>query len=235
MTGRRPVQNVGSRKARTLLALLGTRQGRVVGVDTIVEALWNDPPPRRPEAGVATLVSRLRARFGAAAVVGGRAGYRLGETVGVDLHEAAELVAEAETLLRDGEASLCAVAAESGLALLDGGPALAEYSAELDWAERTRDMQARLLRRARVTVAEAALRTGEPERACPPAEAAIAADPLDEAACRLLMRACFALGEPAQALLAYERLRRTLAVELGTDPALATQELYFAVLREHHT
>lgn len=139
----------------------------------------------------------------------------------MDLHEAAELVAEADTLLRAGEASLCAVVAETGLGLLDGGPALAEYSAELAWAEQTRAMQARLLRQARVLVAEAAVRTGEPERACPQAEAAIAADPLDEAACRLLMRACFALGEPAQALLAYERLRRTPAAELGTDPALA--------------
>lgn len=139
------------------------------------------------------------------------------------LHEAAELITEAETLLRHGEPSSSAVAAERGLDLLRGGPAQA------------RDLETSLLRRAWVTLAEATLRLGEPERARPLAENAIAADPLDETAYRMLIRACFAAGEPAHAINAYQRLHRTLAVELGTDPAPATQELYLAVLAERNT
>jgi len=225
---------VGSRKARTLLALLGTRRGSVVPVDEIVEVLWDGRRPRRPEAGVATLVSRLRAQFGTDVVIGGRAGYRLGEQVTVDLDEAAALAAEAEALVREGEPALGAIAAERGLELLSGGPVLADHPAT-GWAEQARHQQARLLRRLRLAIAEAALNTGEPERARPRAEAAIAADPLDEAAYRLLMRACFAAGEPAHALLAYHRLRNVLAAELGTDPALATRDLYMSVLHERHT
>jgi DNA-binding SARP family transcriptional activator len=230
----RKAPDVGSRKARTLLALLGTRPGRLVAVDRIVEALWDDRPPRRPEANVATLVSRLRARFGADMVLGSRAGYRLGETVKVDLHDAAELIAEAEALLSNGEPTLCVIAAEQGLELIGGGPVLAEHPSA-DWAERARDLQDGLLRRGRTTLAEAALRVGAPRRAHLLAETAIAADPLDETAYRVLMRACVANGEPARAIVAYQRLRGTLVAELGTDPAPVTRRLYLAVLHEHQS
>jgi DNA-binding SARP family transcriptional activator len=228
--GVRKAPAVGSRKARTLLALLGSRRGRMVAIDEVVEALWEGRRPRRPEANVATLVSRLRAQFGAAVITGGRPGYRLGEQVEVDLDEAAALGAEAETLLRRGDSSLCVVAAERGLELLSGGPVLADHPAA-GWADEARHRQARLLRGLRLTVAEAALSTGEPRRARPCADAAIGADPLDEAAYRLFMRACAAAGEPAHALLAYHRLRHVLAVELGTDPAPPTRDLFLSVLR----
>ncbi|MFD1545765.1 ATP-binding protein, partial [Nonomuraea guangzhouensis] len=64
---------------------------------------------------------------------------------------------------------------------------------------------------------------------------AVAADPFDEAAQRLLMRAHGAAGEPARALLAYERLRDILAAELGTDPAAETRAVHLAILRERPT
>lgn len=229
--GSRRAWDLGSRTARTLLAFLGTRHDRTIAVDAIVDALWDG---RRPDVGVATLVGRLRARLGPAAIAGGHAGYRLGETVMVDLHEAAALVTDAEALLRHGDPSSSAVAAERGLGLLRGGPALADQPSS-HWAAQARDLETTLLRRAWITLAEAALRMGEPERTRPLAENAIAADPLDETAYRLLMRACFAAGEPAHAITVYQRLHRTLAVELGTDPAPATQELYLAVLDERNT
>src|SRR5688500_2113690 len=77
--------DVGTRKARLVLALLAVAGGRLVAVDELVEALWPDRPPRRPAANVATLVSRLRAVLGPDAIVGRRDGYRLGRTVVVDL------------------------------------------------------------------------------------------------------------------------------------------------------
>jgi DNA-binding SARP family transcriptional activator len=39
------------------------------------------------------------------------------------------------------------------------------------------------------------------------------------------------MDEPARAMVAYHRLRTTLAVELGTDPATTTRALHVAVLR----
>lgn len=221
----RPAQ-VGSRKARTVLALLGARGHRLVAVDSVVDAVWGGAPPRRPEAGVATLVSRLRSKFGPEMILGGRTGYRLGDTVRVDLHEAAVRVAEAED--HPGRRGLAA--AQRAVDLLDGGPALVAHPA-VHWADQARALQEALLRRAWHAAAASALATGSPGRARALAETAIAADGLDEAAYRILMCACVATGEPGRAVVSYHRLRTTLAVELGTDPSAATQELYVSMLQ----
>ena len=221
---------LGSRKARTLLALLGARAGRVVTVDSVVDAVWNGAPPRQPEANVATLVSRLRATFGPEIIAGGRDGYRLGDGVRVDLHDAAALVAMAESCLNRGQPSRALSAAERAIRLLDRGQVLAAHPAA-DWAEQARATQEALLRRAWYTAAESALGAGVPVHAHVLAESAIAADPLDEAAYRVLMRAFVAMGEPARAMVAYQELRTTLAAELGTDPAAGTRDLYVTILR----
>ncbi len=221
---------VPSRKARTLLALLGAHERRMVTVDRIVEELWAGVPPKQPEANVATLVSRVRARFGADVVVGGRAGYRLGDGVAVDLHEAAATLACAERILDHGHPAIALRGAERVVTLLEAGPALADHPCAR-WAEEARATQDSLLRRAWHAGSASALRAGRPRRAQVLAEAAIAADPLDEGACRLLMRACVAAGEPARAILAYQRLRTTLATELGIDPTVESSDLHVAILR----
>lgn len=95
----RSAAEIGSRKARQLLALLATARGRVVTVDRIVAVLWPGRPPRRPAENVATLVSRVRAALGPGVLVGGRAGYRLGDDVETDVREAELLLADAESRL----------------------------------------------------------------------------------------------------------------------------------------
>ena len=60
-----PVPQVGSRKGRTLLAVLATARGTVVPTDRIVAALWAGRPPRHPAENVATLVSRTSVRISA--------------------------------------------------------------------------------------------------------------------------------------------------------------------------
>ena len=56
----RPASEVGSRKARTLLAALAVAQGAPVGVDVLAEILWADDLPAKPSEQVGVLVSRLR-------------------------------------------------------------------------------------------------------------------------------------------------------------------------------
>ncbi|MDG4826611.1 AAA family ATPase [Asanoa sp. WMMD1127] len=223
-----PDARVGSRKARTLLALLAAER-RVVPVDRIVAALWPGRPPQRPADNVATLVSRVRAEFGAALVEGGRGGYRLSAEIPVDLHEATEAAASAERLLpTDPAAALDAGRWAEGV--LAAAPALTDEPVS-DWAAAVRADQAGALRRARQVIAAAALATGQPALARDASAAALRADPFDEDAARTLMRAHAALAEPARALAVYEQLRTLLADELGVDPSTATRTLHVTILR----
>ena len=224
---------VGSRKARTLLKLLAVERRGLLSADRIADVLWDAAggPPAEPGQAVATLVSRLRAVLGPGVIRGGRDGYRLaGEPeVGVDLDAAARYCEHAELRLPAVAAAALAAAGHAA-ELLAAGTALADepYAA---WADPARAELRALLRRVRLTAAQAALAAGDPDAAARYAEAAMTDDPLDEAACRLSMSAAALAGEPARALLAYAALRARLGEELGADPAPQTRELHLAILR----
>jgi DNA-binding SARP family transcriptional activator/tetratricopeptide (TPR) repeat protein len=222
---------LGSRKARSLLKLLATQRRRIVTVERIVEVLWGAAAPERPAENVATLVSRLRRSLGPGVIDGGRDGYRLGVDVHVDLDDAARWLAEAERRLIAGEGAL-ALAAATRASDTVAAQTVLDDEADAEWAEPARGELADLVGRSRHVLAEAALATGEHQLARTAAEAAIAADPFDEAACRALMRAHRGAGQPARALVAYAQLRDRLAAELGADPAPETQTLHLDVLRE---
>ena len=223
---------IGSRKSRTLLKLLAVERPGLVPVDRIVDVLWPNERPTSPEQNVATLVSRLRAVLGADLIQGGRTGYRLADGPGivVDLDRAARLCDQAEGKLATA-AALALAAAERAHELLSAGTAIGDEP-YADWADPAREQVRELLRRVRLTAAEAALAIGDPRLAAGYAEAAMAADPLDEAAHRWYMSASVAAGEQAKALGAYEALRQRLGRELGADPAPQTRELHLAILRD---
>ena len=223
---------IGSRKSRILLKLLAVERPGLVPLDRIVDVLWPGERPVAPEQNVATLVSRLRAALGADLIQGGRAGYRLaaGPGVVVDLDAAARFCDQAEGKLATA-AAVALAAAERAHELLSAGTAIGDEP-YADWADPAREQVRELLRRVRLVAAEAALATGDPRRAAGYAEAAMAADPFDEAAHRWYMSASVEAGEQAKALAAYEDLRQRLGRELGADPALPTRELHLAILRE---
>jgi DNA-binding SARP family transcriptional activator len=227
-----PLRNaeVGSRKGRRLLAALAVRPGHWP-VDDLTDVVWGDAPPRDPAANVATLVSRLRRSLGTDAIIGTRSGYRLGDVTRTDLLLAADLVREAETRLKSDRPAAALMAAWRATHLLDRGFVLPEYPTA-QWAHPARTQRAQLVRQAWHTAAEAALRMDDVSSALSAAEAALAADSLDETACRLVMRAYQAAGLESRALLAYQRLRMTLANELGVDPAPVTRDLHQAILRD---
>lgn len=222
---------IGSRKSRTLLKLLAVERPGLVPVDRIVGILWPDDQPAAPEQNVAVLVSRLRAALGTDLIQGGRAGYRLasGPGIVVDLDVAAGFCAAAEGKVGSA-AAVALAAAERAHQLLVAGTAIGDEP-YADWADPAREQVRELLRRVRLTAAEAALATGDPRLAAGYAQAAITADPLGESAHRWYMSASAAAGEQAKALAAYEALRQRLGRELGTDPAPPTRELHLAILR----
>ncbi len=223
---------IGSRKSRLLLKLLAVSRPALLSCDQIAEVLWDGAPTDGADRNIASLISRLRAVLGAEIIEGGRTGYRLGgePAVSVDLDIAARLIDQAERKLADAPAVALA-AANRAAEVLGMGDAIADEP-YADWANAARDRLSTLLRRARLTAAQAALASGDPELSARFAEAAMAADGLDEPAHRVYMSARAAGGEHARAILAYEALRERLRTELGTDPAPQTRELHLAILRE---
>jgi DNA-binding SARP family transcriptional activator len=222
---------LGSRKARLLLKILVVERTHIVAVDQLVEALWGSAPPAQAAENVASLVSRVRRDFGADAITGGREGYRLGAAVQVDLDVVARLTAEANRRLDAGEAGLAVAAASRALELSTPGSAF-EEEPDATWAEPARAELAATVAGARRVLAEAALASGDPALARTAAQDALAADPYDETACRALMRAGQAMGEPARALTAFAALQDRLATDLGVDPAPETRALHLSILRE---
>ncbi|MEP7091931.1 MAG: AAA family ATPase, partial [Nocardioidaceae bacterium] len=225
-------RELGSRKARTLLALLASERGRLVPIDRITEVLWAADPPADPNANVSTLVSRSRRLLGADVLGGSGRAYGLLErgSWSVDLDEATALTDEAEARLSAGEPSLAAAGARRALDLLGTQRALVDEP-DADWVLGVRREADSLRRHARHVLA-AALTRSDPVAAEEVARQAVLADPLDERAVRDLMRAAVCAGRPAAALTTYDALARRLRDELGTDPAAATSELHVAVLRE---
>jgi DNA-binding SARP family transcriptional activator/tetratricopeptide (TPR) repeat protein len=219
-------------KAQQLLKLLATQYGRFVPSDVLVDALWPDQAPDRGTQNVAVLVSRLRRTLGRDRIEGDRHGYRLvvGPALTVDLQEAADLLRTAENALNAGSDALASSASEQALSLLEHEPALADEP-DTEWVRATRRRVAALVRRARVCRWRAALAMDDLGAVVESAAAALDDDQLDEDAARTLMEALQRSERSGAALAVYERLRTTLADELGTDPSPATQSLYTAILR----
>jgi DNA-binding SARP family transcriptional activator len=116
---------LGGQRARVLLAVLALEANRVVPVDRLIEALWDDDPPVTARAQVQICVSALRRSFaegGVAGCLGTRApGYLLTAGPGeLDAVVFEEHVARARRLTGDGRVAEAADALRAGLSLWRG-------------------------------------------------------------------------------------------------------------------
>ncbi|WP_433026676.1 ATP-binding protein [Actinomycetospora sp. CA-053990] len=219
-------------QAERLLCLLAAHHGRFLPTTVLTDLLWRDRQPAEPARNLAALVSRLRRSLGRDRVEGDPRAYRLvrDDSTVVDVSEALDLVATAERELTQGLRALAAMSAEVAEGLLTAGVPLAG-APDADWVDAVRVSVAGALSRARTCRWTAALDLGDLETAVDEASRALADNPLDEPAARALMTAHQRRGAHADALGAYEDLRRRLAADLGSDPSPSTQEVFLAVLR----
>ncbi|MEA3214363.1 MAG: hypothetical protein QOJ19_519, partial [Acidimicrobiia bacterium] len=217
---------VGTRKARVLLKRLALEQGRPVPGEELAAAVWGDDQPSKPNDQVSVLVSRLRAVLGPERLPRTDAGYCLAADW-FDLAELDARTAEVEARLHAGEVSSALAAGQAALALARGA-LLPEEDAE--WVDAARPAVDRLVARARLAAAEAALAVRELAAARAAGQAVLDHDPYDEAALRLVMRADAFAGRPGAALASYAAVRRRLAEDLGVSPAAETEELHTAIV-----
>ncbi|MGI5238928.1 ATP-binding protein [Dactylosporangium sp. CA-139066] len=212
-----------------LLALLARELRSGCSTGWLVEGVWPGRQPEHPAKALQVLVFRARAQLGADVIVSTPNGYRL--ALGDDQVDAAAAVVRAAASARHARAGDHAAAlehAEAGLALWESPPgdeAGADALAEL---RRERAGTYRTLIRAR---ALAQSRRERPAEALDALTALAAERPLDEEVLLELLRCEAANAGPSAALQRYERYRRALRDELGTDPGPAVQELQRRLLR----
>ncbi|MBX6387650.1 MAG: AAA family ATPase [Frankia sp.] len=231
----RPV--VGER-AQALLAALA-EAGRTVGADRLVGLVWGEDRPANPGKALQVVVSRTRAALGPHALLTDGDGYRL--AAGPDEIDATRLrrlaARAAETLATS--ATDAARLAEEALALGanlapvgdgDGDTAADGQGVDANPLVRLRRRAARDLATARVVLARARARCGQPAEALPTLRAAWAASPDDEGLLADLLRAEAAvLGAPA-ALTRYHDYRTDLRERSGTDPGPLLRRVYRELL-----
>jgi DNA-binding SARP family transcriptional activator len=114
--------DVGGSKRQALLAMLALRNGRLVGVDMLIDGLWGEELPAAPRNALHHHVARLRAALGEAAIGGSTDGYALRDA-SVDAVGFETLLAEARAASRAGDVEEAAEAVAAALALWRG-PAL---------------------------------------------------------------------------------------------------------------
>ncbi|MFK4105014.1 ATP-binding protein [Streptomyces sp. NPDC019531] len=216
---------IGGPRVRALLAALAHRAGRTATPETLIDEVWADDPPQDAPAALQALVGRLRRSVGKDAVVSDPGGYRLAAAEDdVDLQVFDRLVGQGTAALARGDALVAARDLAAALALWRG-PALA------DLPDRTAAIRPEALRlkavRARI---EADLLLGRAQDVVPELQELTAAQPYDETLHVLLVRALRDTGRGANALAAYETVRRALADGLGTDPGPELRALHAELL-----
>ncbi|WP_308011795.1 AfsR/SARP family transcriptional regulator [Actinacidiphila acidipaludis] len=213
-------------RLRALLTALALRPGRVIGPEALIDEVWDGDPPAGATGALQALVGRLRRALGHDAVRSVDGGYLLDATrEDVDLHRFERLAEEGARALADGDPVKASGLLGDALALWRG-PALADLPDRATAAVRIEALRVDTLRQ-RLT-AELAL--GRPDRILPELAEMAAAHPLDEPLRALHIRALRAAGRTADALAAYESVRRDLADQLGTDPSVELRMLHAELL-----
>ncbi|AWS47453.1 BTAD domain-containing putative transcriptional regulator [Streptosporangium sp. 'caverna'] len=222
---------VGGARLRVLLIRLALGVGRVVTVEELSDALWPEDKPADRANAMQSLVSRLRRALPDASVLSSvPGGYRLDlPPDAVDAHRFERLAREGRRALTGGDPASASRLLGEALGLWRG-PALADaaevpfataYAAGLD--------EARLA--AAEDRAEAELASGRPAHLVAELSVLAVLHPLRERLHGLLVRALYAAGGQAEALVAYEDFRRRLADELGADPGPELRKIHLEVLR----
>jgi serine/threonine protein kinase/WD40 repeat protein len=221
---------LGGPKQRLVLALLVLEANRVVSADRLIDQLWAHDPPEAARGTLQAYISRLRKALGSDRIEARAPGYVLRATRDeVDSDRFDRLVADAHDRLEsDPQAakSLLDTALE-----LWRGPALDDLAAE----QAVRSQVARL-EELRLTAIEyrieARLVLGHHTELVAELERLVSEHPLREPFSASLMLALYRSERQAEALAAFERIRRLVSDELGTDPSPGLRRLHERILKQ---
>ncbi|MFD7940132.1 BTAD domain-containing putative transcriptional regulator [Streptomyces sp. NPDC059755] len=229
----------GFPQQRALLALLLAHAGRPVPTTEIVDVLWAERPPasalnvvRRYAGALRRLLEPgLPPRAPGRRLLRRTGGYLLeAATDEVDLLRFRELTRQGKRAAATGRAETAARQFVLALGEWRGQVAMGIPASAREHVQFTA-VQRELLETARLA-ADAALLCGRAEQALPALRRATAHDPLDESLHARLVLVLAACGLQAEALGAYEDVRRRLARDLGLIPGTELAAAHARVLRQ---
>ena len=213
------------RQGRVLFCFLVLARDRLAPREEIIDALWPTGGPGNADAALSSLLSRLRRIFGGGQL-DGRGTVRLSlDHADIDLEIAKASIHRAESAVTQQQWARAWAASQSALFTARRGFLPGEDAA---WIDQVRHHLDEVHVRALEAYGAAGLGLGGTElpAARDAGRSLVALAPLRESGHRLLMRTLAAEGNVAEALRAYEHLRRLLADELGIDPSLPSRQLY---------
>ncbi|MGQ0840088.1 BTAD domain-containing putative transcriptional regulator [Actinokineospora sp.] len=232
-----PAALLGGRQ-RAVLAALALHPGTMLPFTRLVDALWGEDPPRTAVKTLHSHVARIRQALAACGLppmlVTREPGYVLtAARSSVDAHLFTERVERARTLRAGGSLDDAAAELRAAVALWRGD-ALADAPVE-GWAAGEVDRLHELRLSTLEELFDVEVWIGRQHEVLNAVSGLQAEHPTRERLTGIYMLALYRAGRQAEALAAYQRLRRTLADQLGVDPGPEVSELHTAILRRDST
>ena len=212
-----PIAIRGARR-RALLVRLLLSANQPVAADRMAEDVWNGQPPQGAASTLTSHVSLLRQLLGADRISNRSGSYTLRVDPGeLDVADFESDVHDGHTALYQGDPQLAADCLRRGLGRWRG-PALADVE-DAPWAQGAIARLDELRLTAEESLLEAGMALGRHREVVFAAQSAVEAEPLREQRWATLMLALYRSGRQADALRAFQQLRRQLDEELGLDPS----------------
>ncbi|MEU6370185.1 BTAD domain-containing putative transcriptional regulator [Streptomyces sp. NPDC046931] len=229
-----PVAISGPRQ-RTIFAMLVLARGRVVSVDSLVDAVWGVRPPTTARTQVAICIGALRKAFRAAhakepVILTTHPGYQLlTDFCSLDVGDFAAMTADAADSARQGRLEDAVGLYRKALGLWTGS-AYCGVSGQIVEDEATRLEAERL--GVYEALFDAELSLGHHNEVLPELSAIADDHPLHEKLRHSLMLAQYRCGRRAEAAEGFRIWRRRFVDEIGIEPSASIHELHNAILRD---
>jgi YVTN family beta-propeller protein len=220
---------LGGAMRQSVLASLLLRAGQTVGLERLIDDLW-DEPPESAARSVQAYISRLRHQLPEGMIESRPGGYALllnGDRL--DLHTFEQTSEQGRAALATGDWERARQLLRDALALWRG-PALAGLPSDAlrREAERLEELRLQVLE----DRLEADLGRGSHREVVAELQALVAQQPFRERLRVQLMLALYRAGRQTEALDVYQDARRILVDGLGIEPSAPLREFEQAILRQ---
>ncbi|MGA8113059.1 MAG: AfsR/SARP family transcriptional regulator [Actinocatenispora sp.] len=226
-------------KVRQVLALLLLRSNQMVGMDSVIEELWNGHPPRSAVTTAQTYIYQLRKAFAATStdsdaesLLGTSSpGYCLSiEDDQLDYRRFDRLVLQSQDEQAAGRTGRAAELVEQALDMWTGralsnvycGPMLTSYAAHLE-EKRMAALELHI---------QLDMQLGRHRKLIAELRSLVAAHPFNEWIHAQLILALSKAGRRNEALQSYHSVRAMLNAELGLDPSAELQRVHHEILTD---